>query len=170
MIVAALAIVVHATNVASQPPGTLKPTYKYVYASAVDPRNGRVRPPFCDPNVYVFNTTGVHIFDLPVTLLEESWDGGAGRDDHVLVFWKVARRVKESYDELKAKKGLISNGHLWLSKFVDLAKQQKYDCVQCDTNIDFDVRFFCVRRPTSDSDQENPIPKPQTCPVSRLMC
>lgn len=133
LIAAALAVVVHSTNIAasaSVPP--VDAAEKYVYASAVDPRNGRIRAPYCDPNAYVFNTTGVHIFDIPVSLFDESQDQDRKEDVHRsdgyedVVFWRIARRIKESYDALKTKKGLIGNGHLWLSRFVDMAKAQGY--------------------------------------------
>lgn len=138
LIAAALAVVVHSINVAASASEVIQglrpsPTEKYVYAPAVDPRNGRIRAPYCDPNVYVFNTTGVHIFDIPVSLFDEGQDQYGcvyenERDENV-VFWRVARRVKESYDDLKTKKGLIGNGHLWLSKFVEMAKKQGYVAV-----------------------------------------
>lgn len=137
LIAAALAIVVHSTDIAAStsalddspiPSPSPAENSKYVYASAVDPRNGRIRPPYCDPNVYVFNTTGVHIFDIPVSLFDEGHNqiqNESGRSGDV-VFWRVARTIKKSYDDLKTKKGLIGNGHLWLSKFVEMAKKQGY--------------------------------------------
>lgn len=143
LIAAALAIVVHSTNITASASGSvdaLRPsaTEKYVYASAVDPRNGRIRAPYCDTNVYIFNTTGVHIFDMPVSLFDKSLGqnerGGGGqngdeeqsRRSEDVVFWRIAGRIKESYDDLKTKKGLIGNGHLWLSKFVEMAKANGY--------------------------------------------